>query len=99
VSLLPWFLLPRFQYSVSLIVDSIRHKRASCRELVQQWRRRFFLNTNAILAFLRDLGFNASLPRAPDQKAIRLLRTIENMGPTTFSQLYHKRFRRSFMAT
>ncbi len=99
VSLLPWFLLPRFQYSLALIIDSLRNKRAVCRQLLQQWRRRFWRNTNAMLAFLRDLGFSAWLPRAPDEKAIRLLRTIENMGPAMFSQLYHKRFRRSFMAS
>ena len=98
VSLLPWFLLPRFQYSLALIIDSLRSKRDICRQLLQQWRRRFWRNTNAMLAFLRDLGFNASLPRAPDEKAIRLLRQIENTEPTVFSSLYHKRFRRSFMA-
>ncbi len=98
VSLLPWFLLPRFQYSVALIVDSLRNKRAVYRQLLQHWHRRFRRNVNAMLALLRELGFNASLPRAPDEKAIRLLRTIENAAPTAFSQLYHKRFRRSFMA-
>ena len=98
VSLLPWFLLPRFQYSVALIIDSLRRKRRAYRELLQHWRRRFLHNTNVILALLRDLGYNASLPRAPDEKAIRLLRTIENMGPAVFSALHHKCFRRSFMA-
>ena len=91
-------LLPRFQYSLALIIDSLRSKRDICRQLLQQWRRRFWRNTNAMLAFLRDLGFNASLARAPDEKAIRLLREIENTAPTVFSSLYHKRFRRSFMA-
>jgi hypothetical protein len=59
VSLLPWFLLPRFQYSLALIIDSLRNKRAVYRQLLQQWRRRFWHNANAILALLRDLGFSA----------------------------------------
>ena len=98
VSLLPWFLLPRYQYSLRLIIDALVNGRDGCRQLVQHWRRHFLRNVNAVLSFLRDLGYCASLPRAPDEKAIRLLRTIENMGPTIFSVLYHKRFRRSFMA-
>ena len=99
LSLLPWFVLPQFQYGLQFIIDSLLRRAPTYRQLLQQHRRRFVRNLNAIQAFLRDLGFNASLPRAPDEKAIKLLWTIENMGLAVFSALYQKRFHRSFMAT
>jgi hypothetical protein len=98
-SLLPWFLVPRFQCSLTLIIDSLREKKAVCRQQLQHWCKRFRRNTNVIMAFIRETDLTACLPRAPDNKAIELLRTIENQGSARFSALFHKRFRRSFMAT
>lgn len=98
VSLLPWFLLPRFQYSLQLIFECLRNKARAYRQLRQHWWKRYQRNLNRTLAFFRSLGFNASLPRAPDKKAINLLRTTENLGLTRFSSLHHELFRRSFMA-
>lgn len=98
VSLLPSFLLPYFQYTARFIVESLLGKAMSYRELLRFHWRRFLVNANRVLAFLRDLGMKERLPEGEKEKAMKLLGSIEDSGLERFSMLYHRLNRRGFMA-
>ena len=98
VSLLPSFLLPRFQHTARFVVESLLGKVKSYRELLRFHWRRFLKNANRVLAFLRDLGMRERLPEGRKERAMKLLGSIETSGLETFSMLYHRLSLRGFMA-
>jgi len=90
VSLLPWFLLPRFQYSRATILEALRRDLEGCkplkihsRQLVQSYRYLFMRNMNAIAAALRRLGWREAFPGEEKEKAISLVERLESMLPGT----------------
>lgn len=98
VSLLPSFLLPRFQYTVEFIVKALLGMVKSYRELFRFYWRRWLGNANRVLAALRDLGIQESLPSDVKARAMKLLESIESFGVERFSLLFQRRFCRGFMA-
>lgn len=98
VSLLPSFLLPFFQHTARFVVESLLGKVKSYRELLRFHWRRFLGNVNRVLAFLRDLGMRECLPEGGKERAMKLLGSIETSGLEVFSMLFHKHYRRGFMA-
>lgn len=98
VSLLPSFLLPFFQHTTRFVVKSLLGKAESYRELLRFHWRRFLANANRVLAFLRDLGVRECLPDGGKERAMKLLGSIETSGLEMFSMLFHKHYRRGFMA-
>lgn len=98
LSFLPSFLLPHFQYVTELIVMALLGKKRICRGLLRFYWKRFLHNANGILAMLRDKGMEDTLPKTKKERAMKLLRSIENLGSGNFSMLYHRINRRGFMA-
>jgi len=98
VSLLPSFLLSRFQYTARFIVKSLCKKVKSYSQLIRFHWKRFLENLSAIQAFFREMGFGKAFPEEEKEKAIKLLALIENSGVEEFSMVFHKHYRRSFMA-
>ena len=98
VSLLPSFLLPYFQHTAKFVVESLLGKARSYRELLRFHWRRFLVNANRVLAFLRDLGVRERLPDGEKERAMKLLGSIEDSGLEMFSTLFHRLNRRGFMA-
>lgn len=98
VSLLPSFLLPFFQHTARFVVKSLLGKVKSYRQLLRFHWRRFLVNANGMLAFLRDLGMTELLPEGGKERAMKLLGSIEDSGLERFSTLFHKHCRRGFMA-
>lgn len=102
ISLLPDFLLPRFQYSLEFILEVLRKFFLHCKtttyyQLLQFYRRRFLGNLNRIGAFFRDKGYKGILPEKG--KAIKLLELISAFPKAgTFAKRFQDHFQRNFMA-
>ncbi len=98
ISLLPSFLIPRFQRTVGFIVKVLGKKLSCSRQVAGFYWHRFLRNINRILAFFRDLCAKLPLPKDPKLKAMKLREMVEDFPAEEFSVLFHQRFRRSFMA-
>jgi len=97
-SFLPSFLVAAFQYTARFIVATLEKKAQSYRQLLQFHRARFLKHLNTVQAFFRNKRVMDVFSKDESERPMRLLRMIEESRVEEFSMLYHKRFRRSFMA-
>ena len=106
VSILPSFLLPYYQYSLSVIMDCLKQILAVkkkhvrfYRQLAELYRNRYLRNIPGILSFFRDTC-SETLIFCGDthKKAIKLLEMIDSSPEETFAKRYFNHFRTSFMA-
>jgi len=100
-SLLPHFLVPRYQYVFSNVLQFLKEaligKVRSCYyRLAQYYRRRFIEQLNLVEAFFRFTGFTESLPKGRE-KATKLLEMVQAASPT-FLGRWKDHFSRNFMA-
>lgn len=93
-TLLPDFLLPKFQHCKSIITDLIRKKNTHYRQIIHFYKKRFTKNINIIQIFLRSLGYKDDWPE--NEKAIKILEIIDSLPK--FSIDFHKHHNKSFMA-
>jgi len=102
VSLMPDFLLPYFQYTLSAILERLRAglggKIIGCYQLAQFYRKRFLEQLKQVEMFFRDEGFRGVLPRDIKAKAIKLLEMILALGKATFLRRSTGHFTSNFMA-
>lgn len=93
VSLLPWFLLPYFQYPRDTILHTLREHFLSqtsgiiSRQLNQFYAKRFMGNLKAIILIFRDKGFYETLPENEKQKAIKLVEWLQDTCPSASIQM------------
>ncbi|MGE5485868.1 MAG: DUF6431 domain-containing protein [Ignavibacteriales bacterium] len=78
VSLLPSFLLPRFQHTREVILESLRalfsrRRLLPYRQIAYLYRERFLRNVQAIVSALRDAGYHERLPDDENERAIKLV--------------------------
>lgn len=106
LSILPAFVIPFFQYSVPVILSTLRTwflKRgeqlnipAAC---LRFWRQRFNENLSRIEIFFRYRGVPDVIPQDQKEKAIKLLCMVSTFPKAeTFSQTFHDHCKRHFMA-
>lgn len=103
-TLLPTFLLPRFQ-STNQSILSFLHSRWKVgqdtvyRQLSYFYRRRFLQNLLLLQGFLCSLGNRDPVPSNPKEKAMTLLdRMISGGGCEALAQKFFAQFQQSFMA-
>lgn len=105
VSLLPWFLLPYFQYTRRTILISLwgcfnRVISSLCRQLAAFYRKRFLNNIPAIVSALREQRWREALPEDKNKRAIKIVhRLIFTRASETTSQVnLSNRILANFMA-
>lgn len=86
VSLLPLFLVPRFQTARNVILESLiasfsKGKTQPYRQMAYYYRRRFARNLNAIIAALRDVGYRERLPDGDNERAIKVVDRLKIVTP------------------
>lgn len=84
VSLLPSFLLPHFQRSKAVILESLRalFSRKGLlpyRQAASFYKRRFLGNLNAIIAAFRDRGYREPLNNTENESAIKLVDQLSKL--------------------
>ena len=106
VSILPSFLLPYYQYSLSVIMRCLKQvltrkkKNISYyRQLGEHYKKRYLNNIPGMLSFFRDT-FSPLLafPSDVHKKTIKLLEMIDSSPEETFAKRYFNHFQTSFMA-
>lgn len=104
VSILPSFLLPRFQRSLEFIFHCLdqyfleKSYTLGYRQ-VHFYCQRFRKNIPGLISFFRDiLNLRLSFEEKIKKKAIKLIEMIKSTPAHTFSQRYHNHFNRNFMA-
>jgi len=104
VSILPSFLIPNFQRSLSDIVNSIKEYLKNKKYILEKrqvhfYYQRFQNNLPAFISFFRDsIDSNLSFRGAKNKKATKLLEMILDSPVPTFSQRFFNHFNLSFMA-
>lgn len=106
VSLLPSFVLPYFQYSLSFIISALKAVllmlnsfEQRFKSLLRFYRKRFFHNLNRLEMFFRDEGRQEIHPPDQKEKAIKLICMVCTFPKAeTFSQRFHQLYKRNFMA-
>jgi len=103
VSLLPNFLIPYFQYTVSTILDRLKSSFidrviTGQRQLTEFYRKRYLKQLKQVEMFFRDDGFREPLPTDSKEKAIKLLEMILALGKATFVRRSTGHFIDNFMA-
>lgn len=101
VSILPSFLLPQFQRSLSLIFRCLEQyflekRYALKRRQVHFYCHRFRQNIPGIISFFRDT-INKKIPFGK-RKAIKLIEMIKSSPAQTFAKRFNNHFNRDFMA-
>jgi|SRR5690554_6577011 len=101
ISILPSFLLPRFQRSLNSIFNSIKEyvfnrKFLLYRRAVFFYLQRFRFNIPGIISFFRDT-INIKIP-FKKRKTIKLIEMIRSYPTPTFSRRFHNHFNTCFMA-
>lgn len=101
VSILPSFLLPRFQRSLkdifNIIYQYIKNRRLLIyRRAVFFYVKRFNKNLNALIIFFRETANGC--PCFDNKKAIKLLEMIKACKVPTFAKRFHNHFNKCFMA-
>jgi len=101
ISILPSFLLPRFQRSLYCIFNSIKNyvfnqKFLLYRRAVFLYLQRFKSNIPGIISFFRDtINKKISFKK---RKTIKLIELIQSCPAQTFSRRFHNHFNTCFMA-
>lgn len=106
VSLLPSFVLPYFQYSLSFIINALKAVflmlntfKQNLAPLLRFYRSRFYHNLSRLEMFFRDGGKPDFYPFVQKEKAIKLLCIVCTFPKAeTFSQRFHQLYKRNFMA-
>ena len=104
ISLLPAFLISRFQgtlkYIYRCLVEKLKGNWAfSCYQKLQHYRKRFMKNIRAIEMFLRVMGRREKFPSEVQEKAMKLVELIGKVGKESFARDFHHHHNKSFMAT
>ncbi|UOF88944.1 DUF6431 domain-containing protein [Fodinisporobacter ferrooxydans] len=102
-AILPDFLLPYFQNTLSSILQTLQLFWAYCvllfsRQLVCFYRKRLMAKSKIIEMFFRLEGNKQIFPEDPIEKAIMLLNMIETLPRVTFIRKWHNHYISSFMA-
>ena len=101
VSVLPSFLLPRFQYSLACILTALNiifATSSSLTALQRFYRRRFYRNSNRIAMFFREQMWQEAIPADKKEKARKLVCMLTVPTVETISQRFHQQYKRHFMA-
>lgn len=101
ISILPSFIIPRFQRSLSDIFNSIKEyvfkrKFLLYRRAVFLYLQRFKSNVPGIISFFRDT-INIKIP-FKKRKTIKLIEIIKSCPAPTFARRFHNHFNTCFMA-
>lgn len=101
ISILPSFLLPRFQRSLNCVFNSIKDYLINknfllYRRAVFLYLQRFKANIPGIISFFRDT-INIKIP-FKKRKTIKLIEMIKSCPAQTFSRRFHNHFNICFMA-
>ncbi len=101
VSILPSFLLPRFQRSLkdifNIIYQYLKNRRLLIyRRAVFFYLKRFNKNLNALIIYFRETANGH--PCFDNKKAIKLLEMIKECKVPTFAKSFHNHFNKCFMA-
>lgn len=104
ISILPSFLLPHFQRSLSSIFQSIKaylldKTYTLYKRQVHFYCQRFINNIPALISFFRIfIASNLTFARSKNKKATKLIKMISDSPVTTFSQRFFNHFNIGFMA-
>ena len=104
VSILPSFLLPNFQRSLSAIFQSIKEyllnkKHTLYKRQVYFYCQRFINNIPALISFFRIfITSKISFAKSKNKKATKLIKMISDSPVPTFSQRFFNHFNLCFMA-
>lgn len=101
VSMLPSFVLPRFQYSLVCILNALSAiflMNSSLTALQRFYRRRFYQNANRIAMFFRDHMWQEAISADKKEKARKLVCMLTVPTVETISQRFHQQYKRHFMA-
>ena len=103
-TLLPTFLLPRFQSTLDTVLGILtsrwKHgKDTTYRQLSYFYRRRFLQNLPLLQGFLYSLGYRDAVPSSQKERATTLLDRLSSGGCEVLAQKFFARFHQSFMAT
>lgn len=102
ISILPDFLIPRYQHTLRTIMFRLAEWStglvSGIRQLTQHYVKRFLSQPNSIEMFFRDKGNREAIPQQGNEKAIRLLGMISALGEATFLRRSRGHFHNNFMA-
>lgn len=103
VSLLPDFLIPYYQHTLSTIMDRLKEKVVhdhliGVRQLVQFYVKRFLSQLPVVEMFFRHEGYREPIPQRTKEKVIRLLEMISAFGEAAFLRRSRGHFTSNFMA-
>lgn len=103
VSILPDFLIPYYQNTLTTVINRIRdyiikRKINGVRQLVEFYVKRFLSQLKQIEMFFRREGMREKLPFNRKERAIKLLEMIISSGPATFLRRSKDHFGNNFMA-
>lgn len=102
-SILPDFLLPYFQHTMEVVLQTLLQYWTCLihilnRQLVWFYRKRFIVNSKTVEVFLREEGRREAFPEDKIKKAIMLLNVIKTLPRATFIRRWTNHFQNSFMA-
>jgi hypothetical protein len=102
ISLLPDFLMPYFQSTVTRIIDLLSNllanKLQKYIQLTYFYKFRFIKNLNGIISFFRFHGVLVPLPNKIDEKLFFLINEIKEFSVILFSKLYIFKFNTRFLS-
>ena len=101
-TILPSFLLRKFQHTVGSIMDFLRDffkRRYSgvYRQLLYFYRKRFLSNLNLFEMFFRSTGIMDIFPQDLFERAMKVIELIIEEGVEIFNQKFSTRFDKHFM--
>ncbi len=104
ISILPNFVLPGFQRSLTFIYQILKEYLISKNKIIYSkalyfYQHRFMKNISAIFSFFRmTKSFFLKIPPSKKEKAIKLIRLIDQLSIHTFSRMFFNRLNITFMA-
>lgn len=89
ISILPDFLIPYFQHTMSTVLDLIKEfikekKANSSRQLLRFYLVRYYRNLNWIHSFFIEINQSTGLSKDRKKEAINYLKMIRDFGESTF---------------
>ncbi|SES71539.1 DUF6431 domain-containing protein [Anaerobranca gottschalkii] len=105
LSILPSFLLPRYQYSLEVIMECLEililNKKQHVpfyRQLMFFYKKRFLKNLPKYIAFFRDFKKEEVFSSNKKEKAIKLFKMISSFPKENFAKKFYDHFQTNFMA-
>jgi len=104
ISILPNFVLPGFQRSLTFIYQILKEYLIGKNKLIYNkalyfYQHRFMKNISAIFSFFRmTISYFLKIPPSKKEKAIKLIHLIDLLSIHTFSQRFFNRLNITFMA-